>query len=120
MKRLAIIGSGDLGQQMAYHALADNQYSPIGFFDDFESKGKMKSGIPVLGSTQDVSKSFTDGLFDELIIAIGYKHLSRKAELFDIFESKIPFATIVHSSSYVDKSCTIGKGVFIYPGCVLD
>ena len=29
-------------------------------------------------------------------------------------------AIIIHSSSYVDSSCKIGKGVFILPGCVLD
>jgi hypothetical protein len=35
MKILTIIGSRDLGKQIAYHSLNDNQYFPFGFFDDF-------------------------------------------------------------------------------------
>ena len=36
MKKLAIIGSGDLANQIAKHAMNDNHYQPVGFFDDFE------------------------------------------------------------------------------------
>ena len=58
MKRLAIIGSGDLGQQMAYHAFSDNHYQPVGFFDDYQLVGTVKYGYPVLGKLNEIKFFF--------------------------------------------------------------
>ena len=120
MKRLAIIGSGDLGQQIAYHALNDGHFEPIGFFDDFEDKNTFKHGLRVLGKISDAIESFEKNEFDVIIIALGYHHFHAKEEIFNTLKDVIPFGSIIHSSAYIDKSCKIGKGVFIYPGCVLD
>lgn len=120
MKRLAIIGAGDLGQQIAYHALNDGHYQPVGFFDDFQPAGSIKHGLSVLGTINDVSDFFHHDQFDVIIIALGYRHFSKKEEIFNRFKNQIPFGSIIHSSSYIDRSCKIGRGVFIYPGCTLD
>jgi len=120
MKRLAIIGSGDLGEQIAYHAVHDKQFNVVGFFDDFEPSQSQKYGYPILGSLDDINKNFLDGAFDLLFVAIGYKHFEFRSNIFEKFEDLIPFATIIHSSAYVDESCEIGQGVIIYPGCILD
>lgn len=121
MKKLAIIGSGDLGEQIVYHSLNDKHYIPVGFFDDFQSQGEIKHNLPILGGVEDILKSYKDGIFDFLMIGIGYKHFSIREEYFNrFFHSKIPFATIIHSSAYIDSSARIGQGVFIYPGCILD
>jgi FlaA1/EpsC-like NDP-sugar epimerase len=42
MKRLAIIGSGDLAQQMIHHAKASGRYLPVCLFDDFATIGEAK------------------------------------------------------------------------------
>lgn len=120
MKRLAIIGSGDLGQQIAFHALNDDHYIPVGFFDDNISKKEKVMGLEILGGTNDVETCFKMDRFDVIMIGIGYKHFDLRASFFELFYTKIPFGTIIHSSSYVDKSCNIGEGVIIYPGCILD
>jgi len=120
MQKLAIIGSGDLGQQIAYHAVSDCHYNVAGFFDDFEIKGSIKGQIPVLGGIDDIRTSYGHGEFDAIMIGIGYKHFQKRQELFDELSQHLPFGSILHSSSYIDKSCHIGKGVFIYPGCILD
>jgi sugar O-acyltransferase (sialic acid O-acetyltransferase NeuD family) len=120
MKRLALIGAGNFGYRIAYHALADNHYQPVGFFDDNINKNSQQYGLPVLGTIEDIQNSFEQGLFDFLMISIGYCHFDLRADLFNYFKEHIPFGTIVHSSSYVDKSCTIESGVFVHPGCVLD
>lgn len=120
MKRLAIIGAGDLGYQIAYHAITDKQHQPVGFFDDFKGRNIEVFGLPILGSINDVLVEFKAGIFDLIMIGIGYKHFDLRAELFDRFYGLIPFGSIVHSSSFVDKSCVIESGVFIYPGCTLD
>jgi sugar O-acyltransferase (sialic acid O-acetyltransferase NeuD family) len=120
MKKLAIIGSGDLGQQIAYHARADQHYDVVGFFDDVHPKNVLRHGYPVLGRIDDVEELFRDKTFDVLMIGIGYKHLSFRMSLYAKLKGKIPFGTIIHSSSYVDCSARVGSGSIIYPGCTLD
>lgn len=120
MKKLAIIGAGDLGFQIAYHALNDNHYNPVGFFDDKFEKGTIVNNLPILGNLDAIEQSYCDNSFDFLIIGIGYQHLGLRETLFDKFYNKVPFGNMIHSSAYIDKSCEIGKGVVIYPGCLLD
>lgn len=120
MKRLAIIGSGDLGEQLAWHARQDNHYTVVGFFDDFAEPGLARHGLPVLGKVSDVLPSFKEGLFDELLLAIGYKHFEQRRAIYDSLKNEIPFGKLIHSSSYIDPSVRIGSGVVVYPGCVVD
>jgi sugar O-acyltransferase (sialic acid O-acetyltransferase NeuD family) len=120
MKRLGIIGSGDLGQLMAHHASSSGDYEVMGFFDDFASKGKLVSGIKVKGTIDDVLALFDAGMFDELAIGIGYKHMDVRKKVYERFHERIKMAKVIHPSSYVDPSCKIGNGVFILPGCTLD
>lgn len=119
MKTLAIIGSGDLGQQIAYYAIADKHYSNIVFFDDFETKEEIK-GYKILGNTEDIESCYQQKLFDELIIGIGYKHLQKRKELYDRFDKNIPFGKIIHSTVWQDPSAIIKQGCVIYPSCSID
>ncbi|WP_436517197.1 NeuD/PglB/VioB family sugar acetyltransferase [Ekhidna sp. To15] len=111
MKKLAIIGAGDLGQQIAYHA-SKCGYEVVGFFDDYSNE--------VLGKIEDVKTAFENKTFDELMIGIGYKHMDVRSRLYDELSKTIPFGTVINPSAYIDPSCQIGAGTFIYPGCVLD
>ena len=120
MKNLAIIGSGDLGRQIAYHAINDKHYNVVGFFDDFAEKGSLIDGIKILGNLSEIQENFDDAVFDEIIIGIGYKHLQFRETLFIQLQNKVEFAKIIHSSCYVDPSCKIGEGVCMFPGTVLD
>lgn len=120
MKRLAILGAGDLGQQIAHHALLDKHYIPIGFFDDNVQVGILKFEIPVIGQFSEALEQYQNGLFDCIIIAVGYSAFDVREKLYDRYFGVIPFANIVHSSCYIDESCKMGSGIFIYPGCVLD
>ena len=118
MKRLAIIGSSDLGQLIAHHAQTAG-FAIAGYFDDYKPIGTLVDGFPVLGGIADVQAAYPTQ-FDELIVAIGYKYFSARKSVFEQFSGKIPFATLIHPSTYVDASCTIGPGSCLFPGCVLD
>lgn len=120
MKRLAIIGAGDLGLQLANLARATGEYALAGFFDDTRSPGEMAAGAPVLGSVADIDAVFDEGTFSDLVVGVGYKHLAFRQALFGRFSARIPFATLVHPSAIIDASCRLGPGTAIYPGCVLD
>jgi sugar O-acyltransferase (sialic acid O-acetyltransferase NeuD family) len=119
MKTLAIIGSGHLGQQIAHYAISDNHYKKVVFFDDFSSE-KETNGFQILGNSNDIISEFEKKSFDEILIGIGYKHLSVRKELFERFYGKIPFGKIVHSSTWVDKTATVNEGCVIYPSCSID
>lgn len=119
MKRLAIIGSGDLGRLIAYHASTCG-FEIVGFFNDFEPEGVDAFGLKILGGLEKIEIRYSEGMFDFLMCGIGYKHMNLRASVFTKFSSKIPFANIIHPSSYVDPSVQLGKGIFVLPGCVLD
>ncbi|MBN8855503.1 MAG: hypothetical protein BGO55_27820 [Sphingobacteriales bacterium 50-39] len=119
MKKLAIIGSGDLGMLIAFHA-RQRGYSIAGFFNDFMPAGAMVDGSLILGGVDHVQGSFEEGGFDELMIGVGYKHFEARKNLFLRFEGKVPLGTVIHKDVSIASSCIIGKGSFILPGCVLD
>lgn len=120
MKKLAIIGSGDLGQLIAYHAAQNSNYEVIGFFNDFLEKGSLVQSKPILGGMNDIAVLFQQKIFDCLMVGIGYQHFGFRKKIFEQFKGQIPFANIIHSSAYIDPSCQLGEGIFILPGCVLD
>jgi len=120
MKKLAIIGSGDLGQQIAWHATSDRKYQVVGFYDDYAVKGLVCKGFPVLGKIEDVESDFEKGEFDELLLAIGYKHFNERMRIFNELKKSVPFGRLIHSAAFVDSSARLGQGVIVYPGCVLD
>jgi sugar O-acyltransferase (sialic acid O-acetyltransferase NeuD family) len=116
---LAILGAGDLGQQIAHYAISDKQYDGVVFFDDFTNE-KEVSGHKVIGTIKEVEEAFQNKKFDALLIGIGYKHLSTRKKLFELFNHKIPFGTLIHSSSWIDNSAIIKDGVIIYPNCCVE
>ena len=119
MKTLAIIGSGDLGQQIAHYALSDKQYDKVVFFDDFTTQNEV-NGCLVIGKTSEIVGAFENKQFDELLIGIGYKHLQVRKTLFETFSTRIPFGKIIHSSTWVDETAIVEKGCVVYPGCISD
>lgn len=120
MKKLAIIGAGDLGQLIAYHAISDKHYKVIGFFDDICPINSIQDGTPVLGRTDEIENFYNKGDFDFIMIGIGYNHMGQRKKLFESLLGKVPFGKIVHSSAFIDSSVELGDGVFILPRCVLD
>lgn len=118
-KRVAIIGAGDLGQQIAHFISFSKDKVSVGFFDDF-SVEKSFCSIPILGKIDDIQNAFAENKFDSLIIGIGYSYLRFKDDLFLKLKTLIPFETIVHPSAIVDPSAEIMDGCIIYPGCIID
>lgn len=116
MTRIAIIGAGHLGIQLAHHITTTNQGQVVGYFDDF-ANGRV-NGLPVFGKIKEIKLNSSE--FDELIIAIGYNHLKFKNKLYEDLSNIFDFFTFIHPSAIVDPSAEIGSGVAVYPGCVID
>ncbi len=121
MKRVLIIGAGDLGQQIAHYITTDsNEYCVAGFVDDWGKKGDMVGGNSILGAADDIERLYQQNCFDELLIGIGYKHFTVRKALFERYKDTVPFATFVHSTCFVDNTASIGNGCVILPNCTID
>ena len=120
MKRILIIGAGDLGQQIAHYVSDSIEFKVMGYVDDWAVKGELRNDFPVLGKIDDIEELYDQSIFDELLMGIGYKHFGKRKDLFEKYRGKIPFATYIHPSCYVDNAAQIGQGVIILPRCVVD
>lgn len=118
-KKLAIIGSSDLAQLVIHHAVLSKQFTVYGIYDDFSPSGKLVSNIPVLGTLDEVEKSYGNHHFDCLFIAVGYSRMLYRESVFNRFHNRIPFANIIHESCNLDPSVELGQGVFLFPGVLL-
>jgi sugar O-acyltransferase (sialic acid O-acetyltransferase NeuD family) len=119
MRRLAVIGSGDLGQLIAYHARVDQGLDVVGFFDDLDARTQTPGG-KLLGRIDACLQAHERGEFECIALGIGYRHPKLRASLFADLTRVVPAATLVHSSCFVDPSVRLGPGVVVLPGCVLD
>lgn len=120
MTRVAIIGAGDLGRQVAHHARSVPDLTIAGFFDDVRERHSLVDTVPVIGGIPDVAGAHAQGAFDALLIGIGYKHLGFRHKLYEDLAGRIPFARLIHPRTWIDPTCTIGPGAIVYPGCTLD
>ena len=118
--KIAIIGSGDLGQLIAYHAKQSSGYEIAGYFDDFAQDKKATDGHLILGKIDNIMPLYQKKTFDALMVGIGYKHFDFRKKVYEQFKGIIPFAKVIHPSAYIDPSASIGEGCFILPGCTLD
>lgn len=119
MKKVAFIGSGEMARHVGHYMVEDKQFEVVGYYDDFTPVGTIVNNYPILGKLDDVEKQYKQGVFDELSIAVGFTRMQYRKEVFERFENKIPFATFIHSSCIVDSTAKIGKGVVVFPFCIL-
>ena len=120
-KRLAIVGGGELGQQMLNLAQSGEEFEVVGFFDDTMQKGAIVTDqCTVVGGLNDIVAYYESGKLDCIILGIGYKHMAARANIFEDLSKKVPFATLIHQSCIIDPSVKIGQGAVVYPGCILD
>lgn len=119
MKRVLIIGAGDLGQQIAHYVSESTEHTIVGYVDDWANAGDIRRGYPVLGCVEDTEMLYHQDVFDELLIGVGYKHFDARKQLFDRYKSVIPFATYIHQNCVVDRTAKIGKGVVMLSNNVI-
>lgn len=120
MNTVGIIGSGELGVQILNIARQQGRYSIMGFFDDYEAAGTEKHGLQVLGPIKAIENFLNSGRIEYLVLAIGYKHMTARKELFERLSRNARFATIVHPFSFIDPTARVAPGCVIYPGVIID
>ena len=120
VSRLAIIGAGDLGFSILRLAKEILHLEPVGFFDDTCQTDTVHS-LPVLGGLDSIEALWKIKSFDSVVIAIGYRHMQFRRELYDRLVSlNIRLANIIHPSVILAKDACMGSGSVLFPGCILD
>ncbi len=117
---LHIIGAGALGQHIAHYAKISNKFASIYFFDDYIPSGTKNQYGSTVGKINQVKNFISQGLVFNLLIGIGYKHMSFRNKLFVELMDKVAFPNIIHDSCYIDNTVNLGVGNIILPGCVID
>lgn len=115
MKRVALIGSASFAQQIVNTIEYDSSESMtiVGYFDDYEKKGTIINGYPILGKINDVFNLYVNNAFDCVFIAIGYKHFSFKEGIYNSIKNRIPLANIICKTAYVHPTAKLGEGILI-------
>lgn len=118
MKKIAIVGAGELGIQFLHYINSYSSDKVVGWFDDTNNKDCLINGVKVLGRIEDIEASTDD--FECVLIAIGYKHLPFKYKLINQLKGKVLFYTFIHPTANIDKTAIIEEGCFIYPNVTVD
>ena len=110
---ILVVGAGGHGKVVAAAAL-DAGFTVEGFLDDGKPRGERVLGLPVLGNTLS-PPSNPDVCF---IVAIGDNYV-RARLYYRLLRHGLKPVTIVHPKAHVSRYATLGLGVFVAPGAVV-
>ena len=120
MKKLVILGGSGIGMIAASIANDLGHFNILGFLNDYIPVGEMIgkfNKIPVIGTSNDVSKYLND---ENILFFIAYVGMQNEQEVYNkITNLKIPshrFASLIHPTAIIPKGfCKIGNGVLMAP-----
>ncbi len=114
MRKVAIVGFGELGKQF-YNFIKQQKGVDFIFFDDLTSQSRSSNSFAFNDYLKNQFQSC------DFFIALGYHHLLLKENIINqLISNKSKVPKYLHSSSFVNKSATIEDGSFIYPMCNID
>jgi sugar O-acyltransferase (sialic acid O-acetyltransferase NeuD family) len=116
MKKIGLIGYGELAKQIEKMILERSRQKTIMYyFDDIMFKAGEKNSMP-----------FNDYLLDkyaelEFYVCLGYKHTAKKYSITkSLLKRNRKQPSFIHKTAYVNKHTQIGRGTIIYPLCNID
>ena len=115
--KLAIIGSALTGGaiQIVDICLGDGIANELRIYDDDpRANGASILGVPVVGTTDQVSSDFANNLVDSVIVAVG--SINSRFMLFQKINcEEYPIINIISRKATISSSVKIGKGNVILP-----
>lgn len=118
MLDLYIIGAGNVGGFVAYHANEMGEYNVIGFIDEDESKkNKNYYGYNVIGSLDFLLK-----IKKKTAVAISVANPIFRKKINEILaeNENLVFPNFIHPNAWISKTTNLGAGNIIYPGVVIN
>lgn len=109
-KSVVLIGAGGHAK-VVIAALQSNGTKVTGIYDDNASLLNTQiSGVPVVGSIDDLRRTSCDKL--QVCVAIGDNN-ARKMVVESLKQTSVEWLTPIHKESHVDNTVTIGEGTLI-------
>ena len=120
-KTLGFIGFGSFGQQILSHLKQSSceSFSVTAFDDSNIVPKENEPDITQLTAFLDYQSQ--DYAHLEFFVSLGYKHLQKRLEIIHwLIENNRKLANFVHPTVTMSSSATLGQGVIIYPGSIID
>lgn len=115
---LYIIGAGNVGGFIAYHAGEMGDYNLRGFLDDDTSKiNQTFYDLPVLGTTDTILHAHR-----EIAVAIAIANPGSKKKLIEKCRknSNIHFPSFIHPTVWIGQKVSWKEGCIVYPGVTIN
>jgi sugar O-acyltransferase (sialic acid O-acetyltransferase NeuD family) len=117
MRRIAILGAGGHGREVADILRAAGGFEILGFVDDDpELEGKVLGGLPVLGPFRWLERPEAKGL--EAVVAFGLPSVARKVAA-RAAALGVVLASALSPEATVSPSAKLGRGVLLFPRVVV-
>lgn len=114
IKSLFIVGAGGHAKVVAELVQEMPDFRLSGFYDDAVTIGtELFPGLPVLGKTSDIPKTFDDFF----VVAIGNNVI--RQQWFETLRMRGKAASLVHPKAIVSCGAIIGEGSVVLPGAVI-
>lgn len=116
MKKLLIIGAGNVGGYISFNIDEFPGFELIGFLDDNPAKhGQEYYGQPVHGPVSSIDNFLSAD--EPLHVAIGIANPVIKQKIAKLLVGKnIVFPSLIPAHTWLSKKVAVGQGVILYPG----
>ena len=118
-KPIIITGAGDHARVLLDNLL-ENDFKVIGLTDKNIKKGTLVYGVPVIGDDNSVLEYNPQEI--TLVNGIGStKDLNLRSKVYNFFKNNgYTFSSVIHPSAVVSRRATLGEGVQILAGVVIN
>ena len=120
VSRVIVIGGSDQGRQVIDTILAGGSHTAVGVLDRGLARGADVSGVPVLGSDDELHACAAAIGADGYVIAIGDN--ATRGRILEHTRTASPHlepATIVHPAAVIAHDATVGAGSIVLAGAVV-
>lgn len=111
-----LLGAGRQGGNALDVALAMGR-TVVGFLDDTQTPGSLVRGLPVLGGFALIEEPDT-APEAELFVAVG-ANAARRAVSRRVLEAGRSLANLIHPTTLISPTTTVGRGVYMSVYCVI-
>ncbi|MDP3306580.1 MAG: nucleoside-diphosphate sugar epimerase/dehydratase [Erysipelotrichaceae bacterium] len=102
-----VVGAGKAGAMLVREILDNNDYKNriVGFIDDdLYKSGKLVSGIPILGTTEDIAEVVKDKKVNHVIIAMPSVSIKRQNDIIkQFYELRVKTEILTRSSDMINQ-----------------
>jgi sugar O-acyltransferase (sialic acid O-acetyltransferase NeuD family) len=122
MKKIAIIGAGGFGREVAQLVKDINKreitWDVIGYFDDVVTEGEFKNGFQVMGPIEKLKEKRFNNIY--LVCALGNpKSKQTIVQKIKKLNQYVQFTTLIHPTAVIGDENFIGEGSIICAGSIL-